>query len=423
MRFQMAKTWRTVVLGLLAGGAAAALVDSAGPQPVHRAPSIATRPAPPATSPIPSVVSHNTEEWSQQILLCQGLSPAAPRPVPYKDCVGGPCGPECQMLDPLEFQKYAQGEYVGRARLPHVPEYRLRVDDQLDFIYRLTREETREPYELNVGDEIRVESFTDKNLDRTLVIQPDGTITLPLLGQVRAGQHTVTDLRNELEEAFKKYYKVPSIIVTPIKMNTQLDDLRNAIGGRSGLGPQVRPGKVTPEGTVQLPAVGTVPAQGLTLREFKAELDARYNALIEGVEVTPVLTVRAPRYAYVLGEVKLPGRYTLEAPTTVMQAVALAGSWNFGANLHQVIIFRRADDWRLIATMLDLRAAFLGRKSCPAAEIWVSDSDLIILPKSHIQLTDNWIEMIFTNGLYRMAPVTGNISYTNLSAFGPVSGT
>jgi polysaccharide export outer membrane protein len=335
--------------------------------------------------------------------------------------VNGQCSPDCQLLDPVEFQKYAQGEYVGRSRLPHVPEYRLRVDDQLDFIYRLTREETREPYELNVGDEIRVESFTDKLLDRTLVIQPDGTITLPLLGQVRAGHHTVADLRSELEEQFKKYYKVPSIIVTPIKMNTQLDDLRNAIGGRSGFGPQVRPGKVTPEGTVQLPAVGTVPAQGLTLREFKAELDARYGELIEGVEVTPVLTVRAARYAYVLGEVKLPGRYTLEAPTTVMQAVALAGSWNFGANLHQVIIFRRADDWRLIATMLDLRQAFLGRKSCPAAEIWVSDSDLIILPKSHIQLTDNWIELLFTKGLYGMFPVSGSISYTNLTALSTAS--
>jgi len=174
---------------------------------------------------------------------------------------------------------------------------------------------------------------------------------------------------------------------------------------------------------VQLPAVGTVPAQGLTLREFKQELDTRYNELIEGVEVTPVLTVRAPRYAYVLGEVKLPGRYTLEAPTTVMQAVALAGSWNFGANLHQVIIFRRADDWRLIATMLDLRQAFLGRKSCPAAEIWVSDSDLIILPKSHIQLTDNWIELLFTKGVYAMFPVTGNVSFTNLSYLSGSSGT
>ena len=230
-----------------------------------------------------------------RILLCQAVSPtpAAPCTVPYADCANGRCELDIDPVTPLEFQKYNQGEYVGRSRLQHVPEYRLRPDDQINFIYRLTRDETREAYELNIGDEVRIESFTDKNLDRTLIIQPDGTITLPLLGQVRATRHTVAQLREDLEQHFTKYYRVPSIVVTPIKVNTKLDDLRAAIGGRSGFGPQVRPGKVLPDGTVTLPAVGTVPAQGLTVAEFKGELDARYDQTIEGVEVTPLLMTRA----------------------------------------------------------------------------------------------------------------------------------
>ena len=100
----------------------------------------------------------------------------------------------------IAWQRYAQGEYVGRARTAHVPEYRLRVDDVIDLVYRLTREESPTPYQLNVGDEIRVESFTDEALNRDLLIQPDGTVTLRLLGQVHATGRTVDqDLFSRLD--------------------------------------------------------------------------------------------------------------------------------------------------------------------------------------------------------------------------------
>ena len=52
--------------------------------------------------------------------------------------------------------------------------------------------------------------------------------------------------------------------------------------------------RVTPEGTVSLPAVGCVPAQGLTLPEFQQELNERYRRMVEGIEVVPVLAQRAP---------------------------------------------------------------------------------------------------------------------------------
>lgn len=356
-----------------------------------------------------------------QVQPCQMITAANPFLTPAIDCVNNPCvrGKPCdwKQLGPVpEFQEWAQGEYVGRARLAHVPEYRLRVDDTLDFVFRVTRNEIPNSYEINVGDEVTVESATDKDLKRTLVVLPDGTITLPLLGQVRAAHLTVPQLRDELENLYEKFYKVPAVTVTPIKVDTQLEDLRYTVGGRSGFGGQVRSGRITPEGTIQLPAVGSVPAQGLTLDEFRVELNERFAEKIEGIEVMPVLMVRAPRYVYVLGEVKNPGRYTLEAPTTVMQAIALAGSWNNGAHLTQIVVLRRADDWRLIATVVDLRAAMLGRRPCPEGEIWVSDSDLIIVPKSKLLRTNNIIELVFTKGIYGIFPFSGNASYTYLSS-------
>ena len=189
-----------------------------------------------------------------------------------------------------------------------MPEYRLRVDDQLDMLYRITREEIRGQYRLNVGDEVRIESFIDPELNRSLMVQPDGMITLRLLGQVPAAGRTVTQLRDSLEELYKKYYKVPSITVTPSKVNTQLDDLRSVIDRRYGAGGQGANVRVAPDGTISLTAIGYVRAQGLTLSELREEINERYREKIQGMEIIPVLAARAPRFVYVLGEVRQPGR-------------------------------------------------------------------------------------------------------------------
>ena len=331
------------------------------------------------------------------------------------DPVGGE--PGWGAARPLDWQPFGQGEYVGHARTAHVPEYRLRVDDVLEFVFRLTREETTKPYQLNVGDEIRVESFTDASLNRDLLIQPDGTITLRLVGQVKATRQTVTQLRDRIEQLYTKYYKIPAVTVTPLRVNTKLEDLRATVDARAGAGGQNRQARVTPEGTIALPAIGNVPVQGLSLTELKRELDERFAAEVEGIEVTPVLLTRAPRHVYVLGEVKTPGRYLLDGPTTVMQSVALAGGWNVGANTRQIVVFRRGDDWRLLATMLDLRGALYGKAPAPSDELWVNDSDVIVVPKSPILVADDFINLVFTRGIYGVAPYSVGTSFSFFNQF------
>ena len=268
------------------------------------------------------------------------------------------------MRRPIPWEVFAHGEYLGPARESHLGVYRLRVDDQMEFIYRLTRERTSNEYELTVGDHIRIESMADEDLDRDLVVQPDGTVTLRFLGPIVAAGRTTEYLRELLE--YKKYYKVPTITVTPTQVNTKLQDLRDTVDSRNGAGGQSRNATVNPDGSIQLPAVGSVSAQGLTLDELKMEIDARYEAVVHGIEVTPVLLQRAPRFIYVVGR---PGRYDLVGPTTPIQSIALAeGSLN-GANLRNIVVLRRAEDWRLLATKVDVRGALYGHRPIPSDEI------------------------------------------------------
>jgi polysaccharide biosynthesis/export protein len=72
------------------------------------------------------------------------VNPCQP-PVQGVDCLMGTgCGePRWNSWGPIPWQAFGQGEYAGPARLPHVPEYRLRVDDQIEFVYRLKRKSIR----------------------------------------------------------------------------------------------------------------------------------------------------------------------------------------------------------------------------------------------------------------------------------------
>ena len=55
--------------------------------------------------------------------------------------------------------------------------------------------------------------------------------------------------------------------------------------------------------------------------------------------------------------------------------------------------------------MLDLRGALYGRRPNPADEIWLSDSDIVLVPKNPIEAVDEVIEQVFTRGLYAAVPL------------------
>ncbi|MEM6474053.1 MAG: sugar ABC transporter substrate-binding protein, partial [Planctomycetota bacterium] len=64
-----------------------------------------------------------------------------------------------------------------------------------------------------------------------------------------------------------------------------------------------------------------------------------------------------------------------------------------------------AEDWRLVSTMLDLQGAALGKRPTPSDEIWVQDGDVVIVPDRPITRVNNWINQVFTQGVYGVIPV------------------
>ncbi len=305
----------------------------------------------------------------------------------------------------IPWEMFAYGEYIGPHRTPHVPEYRIRVDDSIEFVYLLTRAQTSGSYQINVGDALKISSAIDSSLNQPdLTVISDGTISMPLIGQVKAAKKTVVALETELNEKYLKFVKEPAIIVQVLRGDTPLQDLRDSVDARFGAGGQSRQATVSPDGTVQLPLIGSIPAVGLTLDEIQREVNARYANEVIGIEVTPILAQRAPRYIYVVGQVGVPGRFELVGPTTVMQAIALAQGDLDSANLRNIVIFRRDEQWRLMATRLDLSGALYGRRPYPSDEFFLRDSDIVLLPRKPIRRLSEAVNQYFTETLYRAVP-------------------
>lgn len=310
--------------------------------------------------------------------------------------------------DNVPWENFGFGEYIGPHRAPHVADYQLRVDDRLEFVYLLTREKSVEAYQFYVGDVLQLSSPIDATLNQTNIpILPDGTISLALIGQVRVAGKTVEDLQRELNDKYKKYVKNPSIVVQVLKSETPLQDLRDSVDARAGQGGQARQATVNPDGTVQLPLIGSVPAIGLTLDEIGREVNARYHQRLRGIEVTPILIQRAPRFVYVVGEVNQGGRFEMTGPTTALQAITLANGFRQGGNIRQVIVFRRDQNWQLTATKLDLGGALFGKTPMPSDEIWLRDSDIILIPKKPIQRMSEAVNLYLGSTLYGIFPQQG----------------
>lgn len=92
-------------------------------------------------------------------------------------------------------------------------------------------------------------------------------------------------------------------------------------------------------GAVSLPLVGEVDARGLTLREFRTQVEAQ---LSEGYLNDPRVSAEVLNYRpyYILGEVEESGEYPYTDGLTVMNAVATAGGFTYRANTRIVYIKR-----------------------------------------------------------------------------------
>ena len=83
--------------------------------------------------------------------------------------------------------------------------------------------------------------------------------------------------------------------------------------------------RVLPDGSITFPLVGRVEVGGLSTPEVEQRIASKLNKFIPEPIVTVVITGIEGNRAYVLGKVAKSGPMIMSGPTTVLQALSVAG--------------------------------------------------------------------------------------------------
>ena len=168
---------------------------------------------------------------------------------------------------------------------------------------------------LKTGDSLSISVLQDSKLDRTVVVDPSGEIAFPLAGHIRARGLTPQALEKILKAKLQGNYKDENLDITVAVANSPKD----------------------------------IPEEDLKPKVF------------------------------VTGEVIRPGSYVVRQPTTLMQAIALAGGMGSFAAKQRIQVRRRGPGGDETIFMFNYRAYEAGADL--EGNIRLRAGDVILVPE------------------------------------------
>src|SRR6266478_85592 len=135
--------------------------------------------------------------------------------------------------------------------------------------------------------------------------------------------------------------------------------------------------KIRRDGKVSLPLVGEVTAAGKKVIDFQDELGSRYEGKLENNEVLVTLENGAAT-VIVSGFANKPGGINFDRPTTVYEAIMLAGGVSDYGSASSVHLTRIINGVQLTET-INLRPTIHGKPTKPK---YVQDGDVIYIARN-----------------------------------------
>ena len=245
-------------------------------------------------------------------------------------------------------------------------------------------------YRVGIGDKLDIGVFGHEDLAKTLEVRADGTISMPLLGDISVAGKTVEEVDAEITRRLGTDFLVdPEVSVDVREYKSQWVTLMGEVRtpGRYALRRDMRLIDLLAEagGPTKDAGADVVltrhPAKGSGTRQITIALDdilspgkSDANLLLRHGDI---VTLNQREAFYIRGEVTRPGPYYVDRGMTILRAISVAGGLTQFANRKEVQLLRSGTGTMQQKTVVNLKAIEDGHKE----DIILLPNDVIIVPR------------------------------------------
>jgi polysaccharide export outer membrane protein len=135
---------------------------------------------------------------------------------------------------------------------------------------------------------------------------------------------------------------------------------------------------VRPDGKISLPLIGELEVSGLTALSVQRLIAQRLTEYVSNPQVAVIVQEVKSQTYIIVGKVAKPGAYELGKPTTVLEAIAVAGGFLDFAKVSKVSIIRRRGGGSSETLHFDYKKVIKGRN--PEQNVELKSGDTILVP-------------------------------------------
>jgi polysaccharide export outer membrane protein len=159
--------------------------------------------------------------------------------------------------------------------------------------------------------------------------------------------------------------------------------------------------KVQPDGYINLPLIGSMYVQGMTVPEIVEALKKAYGKVLHDPIIEVDLSDFQKPYFVALGQVGKPGQYDLRYDMTVTEAIGVAGGFAPTAKT-QVFLYRRDGAMWVEAKELKLKDFLHGKNI--SEDVHLMPGDMIFVPEKTITKIRKYVPYTVGLGVYPSVP-------------------